>query len=52
MRKGEPQTRCIALGGLIATSLTQFGGCAAIGGEEIETFLRELFLSGLAAWIL
>jgi hypothetical protein len=37
---------------LTVMTLTLCGGCAAIGGGELETFVREMLLSAAAAFLL
>ena len=36
---------------LTVMTLTLCGGCAPIGGSELETFVREMLLSAAAAFL-
>jgi hypothetical protein len=50
--KRESQAGAVALGAMLAMSLTLWGGCVSTDGGEIGTFLRDVLLNATAAWLL
>ncbi len=52
MMKKNSRSNVVPVTLLTAMTLMLCGGCAPIGGGELETFVREMLLSAAAAFLL